>query len=1393
MKQGKYDSEEDGDDEHDLSPQATDRSKRRLPQDPAHYDTLQNRSLFSSEYRSRQLRPRTTRLKFTEDITDKDFEAMIRAYNRSGETRHSKRLRESVGERKHNTSEDEGPLRKRKERWSNTSVNGPYSLRSRSMVRESESHSIRSTMGHTSNNPSPNNMAQTALYTEGRVTRNRARVCPELAPDFESKILSIGLSPDKSDHEAAQNLQNIARGRSHVDGQELDQDQKHENNSDIEEDQGDESSGNEEGHNLRHNRSNNFWSDDKNHVRDSTLRKSDRDSDEATGYQDDEEDQGKRKYYLRERQEVSYVLPQPQSPTNKSRKNSHSKLGNGYRLNGKRRDNMRHTSSRSGYAFSRFQNNNFTTPYDSGEDVNYGNNFKHVLGGDNDSRILPLNLRELQGTRERRLLPVNVSTEDPLAPNQKVDFTSVGGLDHHIKSLKEMVMLPLLYPEVYSRFQITPPRGVLFHGPPGTGKTLLARALASSCSTESQKVAFFMRKGADCLSKWVGEAERQLRILFEEAKAWQPSIIFFDEIDGLAPIRSSKHEQVHASIVSTLLALMDGLDSRGQVIVIGATNRIDSIDPALRRPGRFDREFYFPLPNETARRKIIEIVTRGWDPPVPETFITHLAKITKGCCGADIKALCTEAALRAIHRRYPQIYESPEKLLIDSNAIRVRQHDFLVSSKLIVPASARIAGSNSMPLPKFIEPLLLPALHELTKNLQRSLPNINEKDEEDNIASDDDMNNIDWDQTRSMHCLKELRTFKPRLLICGKPGMGQQYIGRAIIDFLEGFFVQSFDLASLLSDSLRTPEATCVQLFIEVKRQKPSVIFIPCLEKWRESISDALFNTFTTLLEDIPPHDPILLLSTSSCTFEELPEDVQSWYKITSNSFFELKAPAESQRRVFFQHLIDDITRAPKEFESGSKRTLKEVKEVLPKAPPPPPRLPTEEEKRLLREHDEYIFRELRISLRTIVDELFKEKKYKEFSRPVDPELMPDYYNVVTQPMDLQTLREKINMHEYLTVADFLEDIDLMVYNTELYYDRYSPQVNRIKDMQDVAYSIVGRFNPELIRESEKSAARRRLENQKSNRKANDYSKLAIRRQAVPQQVRPQQQWERDVLPKRVSMRVRGISPSPVREIQPTSRANRRKSDREGEEASNDEASDKVVIPEKDPRNEIMPANAKHFDNATYIPNMERSKSEPLPSGRPIVNVRRASSHISRDVSPISITLPADSASMSTDNYEPGKKIELKGSSQDKQSTADAEGAEKNGANNIVAEANEELMTEGPTVDSDTLPLSNQIGASPSPFSQLPAQTTEIEDQMQTMELDQQESTLPTPVLRVEEEEVQRFSNWIVAETKSFSIDELDELRSLLYSKLWDHRMEWDKTALLEDLFETTREFLAKH
>ena len=254
--------------------------------------------------------------------------------------------------------------------------------------------------------------------------------------------------------------------------------------------------------------------------------------------------------------------------------------------------------------------------YSSDDDIGFNNYEVKRLDKERDS-IQPINFSYnfLGGSVKDKASSRDLLRADviPVAVDSKIDFNSVGGLEKHIHSLKEMVVLPLLYPDVFERFDTQPPRGVLFVGPPGTGKTLTARALANSVSAGAgpggRKVSFFMRKGADCLSKWVGEGERQLRLLFEQAKRYQPSIIFFDEIDGLAPVRSIKQDQIHASIVSTLLALMDGLDSRGQVVVIGATNRPDAIDPALRRPGRFDRELLFSLPDANARAAILSIHT----------------------------------------------------------------------------------------------------------------------------------------------------------------------------------------------------------------------------------------------------------------------------------------------------------------------------------------------------------------------------------------------------------------------------------------------------------------------------------------------------------------------------------------------------------------------------------------------------------------------------------------------------------------------------------------------------------------------------------------------------------------------------------------------------------------
>lgn len=236
---------------------------------------------------------------------------------------------------------------------------------------------------------------------------------------------------------------------------------------------------------------------------------------------------------------------------------------------------------------------------------------------------------------------------------QFAGWESVAGMQDVIQCMKEVVILPLLYPEFFNNLGLAPPRGVLLHGYPGTGKTLVVRALVGSCARGDRRIAYFARKGADCLGKYVGDAERQLRLLFQVAEKSQPSIIFFDEIDGLAPCRTKQQDQTHNSVVSTLLALMDGVKSRGSVIVIGATNRPDAVDPALRRPGRFDREIYFPLPSLRDREAILSLHTRKWPKQIAGSLLKWVAQKTVGFAGADLQALCTQAAIFGLRRSFP--------------------------------------------------------------------------------------------------------------------------------------------------------------------------------------------------------------------------------------------------------------------------------------------------------------------------------------------------------------------------------------------------------------------------------------------------------------------------------------------------------------------------------------------------------------------------------------------------------------------------------------------------------------------------------------------------------------------------------------------------------------------
>ncbi|KVI02180.1 uncharacterized protein LOC112500269 [Cynara cardunculus var. scolymus] len=329
-----------------------------------------------------------------------------------------------------------------------------------------------------------------------------------------------------------------------------------------------------------------------------------------------------------------------------------------------------------------------------------------------------------------RIAPVYIggSTTESQMPFQ--GWESVGGLQDVIQSLKEVVILPLLYPEFFNNIGLTPPRGVLLHGYPGTGKTLVVRSLIGSCARGDRRIAYFARKGADCLGKYVGDAERQLRLLFQVAEKSQPSIIFFDEIDGLAPSRTRQQDQTHNSVVSTLLALLDGLKSRGSVVVIGATNRPDAIDPALRRPGRFDREIYFPLPSAKDREAILSLHTQKWPTPVAGSLLKLIARRTVGFAGADLQALCTQTAIIALKRRCPWdklLSAAEDKAPYGKRPVlptfAVQERDWLEAlSSAPPPCSQREAGMAandivSSPLPVHLFPCMLQPLSRLLVSL----------------------------------------------------------------------------------------------------------------------------------------------------------------------------------------------------------------------------------------------------------------------------------------------------------------------------------------------------------------------------------------------------------------------------------------------------------------------------------------------------------------------------------------------------------------------------------------------------------------------------------------------------------------------------------------------------
>lgn len=570
-----------------------------------------------------------------------------------------------------------------------------------------------------------------------------------------------------------------------------------------------------------------------------------------------------------------------------------------------------------------------------------------------------------------------------------------------------------------------------------------------------------MRKGADCLSKWVGEAEKQLRLLFDQARAYQPSVIFFDEIDGLTPVRSSKQDQIHSSIVSTLLALMDGLDSRGQVIVIGATNRVDAIDPALRRPGRFDRELLFDLPDAKGREEILRIHTRSWRPQPREEVIKDLAERTNGYAGADLKALCTEAALRSLHRLYPQIYESEKKLKIDETTIQVGRNDFDAALAVITPCSYRSNPQHAQPLPPHLQPLLQSSLQSCLSAIFSIFPFF----------------------TDQSHLVPDTCKLASSLPLCSYPTFVisssslslLDSVSRGILHALDGCHLVQFHLlTSVKEGSFTETLLSCIQ---EAYEHTPSVLFLPQIQALAEIAPDVIPLLMSTI-RSLPPECPLLLMLTSTKELSQLAA-FEGLYESPATTKTVRIDDGNWDSMALLEQLVPIILNEniPKPRESLP------VLEVMEE--PKKPQL-TEEEKALRQEMEDHYLRELRDFCREVLYQLSRNTRYRCFNELVKEEDVPDYYDIIAHPMCFDTMFAKLDNGEYTTIAPFLSDIKLIQFNAK----EYNPSTSSGKRIIRAAASMVDEVEEDIHRLKKGSGrdllqkceeiARRREEEEKS-------------------------------------------------------------------------------------------------------------------------------------------------------------------------------------------------------------------------------------------------------------------------------------------------------------------------